>query len=199
MLIRHAAHAQLGAVLSGRLPGLPLNPRGRAQAERLARRLADEPLAALHASPVQRAQETAASIARAQPGLAVTTIAALDEVDFGEWQGQAFTDLAADPRWAEWNAHRAAAIAPGGEAMASAQERAWAHVARTARDAAGETIAMVTHCDIIRALVARILGLSLDRLLAFEVGPASLTRIELGEWGARLLSLNETVEGANHG
>ena len=45
---------------------------------------------------------------------------------------------------------------------------------------------------MIRALVARVLGLSLDNLLRFEIAPASLSRIEAGTWGARVLSLNET-------
>ena len=54
---------------------------------------------------------------------------------------------------------------------------------------------MVSHCDVIRAVIARVLGLSLDRLLAFETDPASLSRIEVGNWGARLLSLNEVAHG----
>ena len=41
--------------------------------------------------------------------------------------------------------------------------------------------------------IARTLGLSLDNLLRFEIGPASLSRLEAGAWGARVLSLNETA------
>jgi broad specificity phosphatase PhoE len=191
LMIRHAAHAQLGAVLSGRLPDMPLSAAGRRQADALAARLAAIPLDALHASPVQRAQETARALAMAQPGLAIETVPALDEVDFGEWQGRAFAQLAGDPRWEHWNAQRGSARAPGGESMAAAQDRAWRHVVATALARPGATIAMVSHCDVIRAVVARVLGLPLDRLLSFEVGPASLTRIEIGEWGSRLHSLNE--------
>jgi len=199
LLIRHASHGEVGAVLSGRRPDLALSAKGQAQAAALAHRLADWPLAAIHASPVQRAQETAGAIAEAHPGLAVETVAALDEVDFGEWQGRAFTDLSADPRWDQWNTARGSATAPGGESMAAAQDRAWAHVRETAVGKLGGMIAMVSHCDVIRAVVARVLGLPLDRLLAFEVDPASVSRIEVGAWGARLLSLNETSEGMRHG
>ena len=49
---------------------------------------------------------------------------------------------------------------------------------------------------MIRALVARVLGLSLDNLLRFEIGPASLSLLEVGTWGARVLSLNETTDMA---
>lgn len=195
LLIRHAAHGHLGAVLSGRLPELPLSDEGRAQAARLAERLAAERLAAIQASPVQRAQETAAILAGGHDGLAVETVAALDEVDFGEWQGRAFAELAGDPRWRAWNAARGSAGAPGGETMAAAQARAWDHVAAAARTHAGATLAMISHCDVIRAVIGRVLGLALDRLLAFEIDPASVSRIEVGEWGARLLNLNEVAHG----
>jgi ribonuclease H / adenosylcobalamin/alpha-ribazole phosphatase len=199
VLIRHAAHAHLGTVLSGRLPALALSEQGRAQAEALSRHLASARLAALHASPVERAQETAAAIAARHPGLTVETQPPLNEVDFGDWQGQSFSELAADPRWDAWNAERGVAAAPGGETMAAAQERAWDHVERTALSNPGAVVAMVSHCDVIRAVVAHVLGLPLDRLLAFEVDPASLTRLEVGAWGARLLSLNQTCAGTAGG
>jgi probable phosphoglycerate mutase len=51
---------------------------------------------------------------------------------------------------------------------------------------------MVTHCDIIRAVVARVLGLSLDHFGRFDIDPASCTRLAVGDWGAKVLSLNET-------
>jgi len=195
LLIRHAAHGQIGAVLSGRTPDLALSAEGREQAEALAARLAQTPLAAIQSSPEQRAQETALALAAPHAGLVVETVPALDEVDFGAWQGRAFAELAGDPLWERWNSERGSAGTPGGETMAAAQERAWDHVVETALARSGETLAMVSHCDVIRAVIARVLGLSLDRLLAFEIDPASLSRIEVGNWGARLLSLNEVAHG----
>ena len=65
------------------------------------------------------------------------------------------------------------------------------HVERLVRTRADARIALVTHADMIRALVARVLGLSLDNLLRFEIDPASVSRIEAGDWGARVLRLNE--------
>jgi broad specificity phosphatase PhoE len=49
---------------------------------------------------------------------------------------------------------------------------------------------------MIRGLVARVLGLSLDNLLRFEIGPASISQIEAGAGWARVLSLNETARAA---
>jgi probable phosphoglycerate mutase len=190
LLVRHAAHGDLGSVLSGRREGIPLSAEGAVQARELGRRIAAAPPDAIHASPVQRAQETAGALADAC-GRDVQTVAALDEIDFGEWTGRSFADLSGDPAWDYWNSHRSEAQAPGGESMAGAQKRALDHVLDVAARFAGGTVAMVTHCDIIRAIVAAVLGLSLDRILRFDVGPASVSRLAAGDWGARMMSLNE--------
>jgi broad specificity phosphatase PhoE len=195
LLIRHAAHSDLGNVLSGRTPGIPLSEAGGAQAATVAEHLLTGPLDALHASPVQRAQETAHAIAARRPGLPVETADALEELDFGEWSGRDFAELAADPAWQSWNSARARAIVPNGETMGEAQERAWSHIERSAAAAPGKTIAMVSHCDIIRAVIARVLGLSLDHILRFDIAPASISRLVVGPWGARVLSINEVFHG----
>jgi probable phosphoglycerate mutase len=191
LLIRHAAHAHLDNILSGRTPGIPLSAEGRSQADKLARRLDGSPIDALHTSPVQRARETAEAIA-ARHDLTVETARALEELDFGDWAGCAFVELADDPRWGAWNARRETATAPNGESMVQAQLRAWAHVERTALSAPERTIAMVTHCDIIRAVIAKVLELRLDHIHRFDIGPASVSRLAVGSWGAKVLSLNET-------
>lgn len=195
LLIRHAAHAHLGNVLSGRMPGLGLSPQGLSQAERLAARCSTMSIDGLESSPVQRAVETARAIVAARPRLTVTTVANLDELDFGEWSGRSFADLAEDPRWQTWNAARETAVAPAGESMTQAQARAWAHIEATAAQRPGQTIAMVTHCDIIRGVIAQVLGLSLDHILRFDIDPASISRLAIGPWGAKVLSMNETCPG----
>ena len=62
----------LQRMLCGRMPGVALGSRARAQAARLADRLAPERLAAVYASPLERARETAEPIAEAA-GVAVRT------------------------------------------------------------------------------------------------------------------------------
>ncbi len=178
--------------LSGRGPAPGLSERGRAEAARLTAFLADRPLACVQASPRARAQETAASLAAAR-NVAVETEEALDEVDFGEWTGQRYDELDRQPAWDRWNAERATARVPGGESMGEAQRRAMDHVRGTAARFAGKTVAMVSHCDIIRAVIAGTMGLSLDRLLSFEVDPASVSRLIVADWGARVASVNEGV------
>jgi probable phosphoglycerate mutase len=77
--------------------------------------------------------------------------------------------------------------------MAEAADRIEGHARHLARSRRGETLALVTHADMIRALVLRLEGRSLDAILSFEVAPASVTRIALGPSGARVLACNETA------
>lgn len=191
LLIRHASHIHLGRILSGRTPDIALSSDGRSQASALAAHLRPMPIHAIHTSPVQRARETAEAVA-APHGLPVDVAPPLEELDFGDWSGRAFVELDGDPRWSTWNETRSTAVAPNGESMAEAQARAWAHVERTALAHPGKAVVMVSHCDIIRAVVAHVLGLSLDHYGRFDIDPASLTRLAVGDWGAKVLSLNET-------
>lgn len=189
-LVRHAQHAELGSVLSGR-SDIGLSDEGRSEAERLATRIAALAPAAIHSSPRRRAVETAAILARLLR-LAVTPESALDEIDFGTWTGRRFAELAADPTWTHWNEARGAALPPGGESMADATGRAVARIEVIVAEAPGPVL-LVSHGDVIRGIVAHYLGLPLDRLLAFDVDPASLTTLSVGSWGGRLVTLNERV------
>jgi probable phosphoglycerate mutase len=118
---------------------------------------------------------------------------ALIEIDFGAWNGRRFDSLQGDPEWQRWNAHRGAARPPGGESMGEVQGRTmrWAtHAAGRHPDAA---IVAVSHGDVIKAMVAAVLGLPLDHYARFDIDPASLTTIILWRDGARLLRMNEAV------
>lgn len=158
----------------------------------MARLLASEGLSEVQTSPRTRTLATAEAIADAA-GAPLAVIPALDEVDFGAWTGRNFASLEGDPDWDHWNRCRGSARAPGGESMAEAAARLEDHLRHLARTRRGERLALVTHCDMIRALVLRIEGRSLDDILSFEVAPASVTRLEAGPWGARILGVNETA------
>lgn len=186
LLARHGSHDEVGRVLSGR-SAIGLNAAGRAEAAALADRLARRPLSAIHSSPRPRALETAAIVA-ARHGLPIRVEDALDEIDFGGWTGLAFAALDRDPAWARWNRSRATALTPGGETMTAATARAVRHLATIEGE---DTVLCVTHCDIIRGVVAHHLGLSADNLLRFACDPASLTTLAADGAGVRLVALNE--------
>ena len=176
-------------MLSGR-SGISLDSDGLREAEALARSLEGRPVATLHTSPRARARETIAGIA-ARRALPVTVTPALDEIDFGAFTGRSFEALAADRDWQRWNAERATARCPGGETMAQASDRALAYLHALAPDDAPALC--VTHCDIIRALVVRVLGIGFERMFAFDCDPASCTTLDISDREMRIVALNERV------
>lgn len=192
LLVRHAAHVELGVALSGRRRDVALSAEGLEQAAILADLLGTAPIAAIYSSPRERAWYTAREIAEPH-GLKPVIVDDLDEVDFGEWTGRSFAELDGLPEWQLWNSGRGTARAPGGESMAEAVARAASALSGLVRDHDGETIVAVSHCDVIRGIIAHHLGLDLDHLLRFDVDPASLSRLTLGDWGARINSINERL------
>ena len=87
LLVRHALNDWVGDKLAGWTPGVHLNDKGRGQAEALAQRLADWPIAAFYSSPLERSVETAQIIA-APHNLDVQIREGVGEVRYGEWTGQ---------------------------------------------------------------------------------------------------------------
>jgi broad specificity phosphatase PhoE len=192
LLIRHAAHVELGKTLTGRRKDVALSRDGLSQAQIVADLLGTEPLDAIVSSPRERAFYTAREIAEPHE-LGATLLDALDEIDFGNWTGRSFDELEGDPLWDAWNAERGKARPPGGESMEEAVARAVLGLGELAEAYPDGCVAAVTHCDIIRGLIAHYLGLPLDNLLRFDIDPASVSRLVIGGWGARVMSVNERL------
>ncbi|MDB5696717.1 MAG: phosphoglycerate mutase family protein [Sphingomonas bacterium] len=187
LLIRHAAHVDLNRQLSGRRKGVALTDRGREQAAALGTRLAGRGLTRVECSPLERTRDTASAIAAACGLPQPSPVDALLELDMGDWTGREIHSFGDDAEWRTWNERRGTARIPGGESMREAQTRIVAHLRNVP---SRETVAMVSHCDMIRAAVAYVVGLSLDNLLLFDIDPASVTGVAIGDWGAKLLWLN---------
>lgn len=189
LLIRHARHADHGNRLSGRSEA-PLTASGLREAEALGERLARRGLTSVQSSPRRRAQETAAAIAR-HGRVAVETHGALDEIDFAAWSEKSFVALEQDPAWRAWNTVRGSARPPGGESQREATARVVAHIEAQAALSGGDTLAMVTHRDIIRGVMCHYLGLAFDNLPRFDIDAASVSALIVGKRGARVAGLNE--------
>ncbi|HET8728707.1 MAG TPA: histidine phosphatase family protein [Alphaproteobacteria bacterium] len=191
-LVRHAAHDQLGRVLTGRMPGVSLGAAGRSQAARLAERLAQERVTAVLTSPLERSCETAEPIVR-RLGVPIRISESLNEIDFGAWTGRSFAELEAEVLWQRWNAFRSGTRTPGGETMAQAQARIVGLMERLRNELPGTGVVLVSHGDMIKAALAHHLGLSLDLFHRIEISPASISVVELGDWGPRVLAVNEVA------
>ena len=192
LLIRHAVHLELGKILTGRRRDIALSPEGLRQAEILGDLLGTEAVQAVYSSPRERAYYTARSIAEPH-AIKVEIADGLDEVDFGDWTGLPFDELEGEPAWDRWNSVRSMARPPHGESMEDACRRAVAEIEQIAGRHPDRMVVAVSHCDIIRGLIAYYLGLPLDNLLRFDIDPASVSRLVVGSWGARVMSVNERL------
>lgn len=190
VLVRHAAHDLAGVALAGRLPGVGLNPQGRAQAEALASALAPGGVTALYSSPQRRTRETAGAISH-RLQLPVQDAPEFDEIDFGEWTGRRLSVLAADsPGWRDWVERRATATPPGGEPFAKVRQRVLEGADRLRRAQPTGCVVVVSHADVIKALLATHLGISLNDLERFDIDCAMLSAIDLGDGWARVKCVN---------
>jgi len=195
LLIRHASNDWVGDRLAGWTPGVCLNRRGHAEAAALAARLADHRLDAVYASPLERTLETAAYLA-APRGLRVEVLDDLGEVRFGTWTGQKLEALRRDPLWAAVQGMPSLTRFPGGETFAETQARAVSAVegVRAAHGAPRAAVALVSHADVIKLLVAYYAGIHLDLFQRIEVSPASITIVRFTTSGPQVLAVNATSE-----
>lgn len=180
LLVRHGAFDGIGHVLAGRSDDVHLNDEGQRQAAALHARIGGQ-VASVTTSPRTRARETATAIATPR-GLACSIDHRFDEFDFGDWSGRAIQELASDPLWRDFNRMRALVRAPGGEMFVEMQARALAGL-HALRESAGDVHVVVTHADVVRALLAAILQMPPAAALHLDVDPASITEVSFhGNW-----------------
>ena len=190
LYVRHGRTPTTGAVLPGRAPGLHLSDEGRRQAEAAAARIAALPdIAAVYASPLERARETAAPIAKAL-GVKVKVDKGLLECDFGEWTGAELKKLMKLPEWKTVQRYPSGFRFPGGESFTEMQARITATAARLRAGHPGETIVLVSHADPIKAAVADALGTHLDLFQRIMISPCSVTGIAYFDEGPAVLTVN---------
>jgi len=191
LLIRHATNDTVGKRLTGRMAGVSLNEEGQAQAQKLAERLAGLPVTAVYSSPLERAVETAEPIAKL---LHLENSVSEDflEINFGEWTNTAFEDLVKQPKFQLFNSFRSSTRIPGGELMAEAQVRIVRGLEKLCVQHPHETVAIVSHADLIKAAVAYYAGIHLDMFQRIEISPASVSVVEIYDETARILLVNDT-------
>lgn len=189
LLIRHATTDVIGHRITGRLPGVALSTVGVAEAEALAASLSGLSLDAVCSSPLERARDTAAALARPRK-LPVEIVDDLLEVNYGEWSGRTLEELAADPHWRTYNTYRSATRIPGGETALELQARSVTAIEMLRAKHGEATLAVVTHSDVIKAVLAFYLGMSLDLASRLTIDPASVSTLVLEDWGPQILCIN---------
>jgi broad specificity phosphatase PhoE len=208
VLVRHGTTETTGKELPGRAAGLNLSDEGRRQAEAAAARLAalapkpsgngDEQadskagsLAVVYASPLERAQQTAAPIAAAL-GCDVRTEDDLADLDTGDWTGLKLETARKRKEWGTIQRYPSGFRFPGGESFVGMQTRMLAVLDRLRTAHPGQLVVAVSHADPIRAVVAHALGTHLDLFQRILVSPGSLTAIAYSDEGPVVLTVNDT-------
>lgn len=191
LLIRHGEneYSKTGR-LAGRLPGISLNERGRQQAEELGKALANAPLAAIYASPLERAIQTAEPIARAR-GLKIIQEPGLLESHVGDWQGKSIRRLALTKYWRIVQTAPSRAGHPGGERFVETQARIVSTLEQIMTNhKERDMIACVFHSDPIKLAVAHFIGLPLDHFQRLACDTGSVTMLAVSPSSAHLVWLN---------
>ena len=157
---------------------VPLNTTGRWQVGRLALAVADEGLAAVYASDLLRAFETAQAVARGS-GQAIVTDVGLRERGFGAFEGLSYAEIS--QRWPEqsqrWRRRDPEFGAPGGETLNQFYARSVSTAARLAALHPGQTIALVSHGGVMDCLYRAASRVALDAPRSWQLGNASINRL----------------------
>ncbi len=169
-----------------------LTPCGAAQAAALARTLAPHPLAALYVSSLARSAATAAPLAQAL-GLTPRIEPALDELNYGAWEGLTRAEAAArDPEhFARWQADPASTAPPGGETLRALADRVRPAFDAIAARHVGAEVAIVGHKCVNRVLLCLLLDLPPARYLRFDQCPGAINRIIVEPQRTVIASIND--------
>jgi broad specificity phosphatase PhoE len=192
-LVRHGHHGFLGRLLCGRMAGVAIDQRGREEIAGCAE-LLNPPPSIVQSSPQLRARQSA-DILAARFGKTVEIVAAIDEIDIGDWTARRLDELDQDPAWHRWNARRGTARPPGGESMQELQSRVVGHIERLRSVCSGETIALVSHAEPIRAAIMHYENVPLDDFLSIEIDTASVSTMIADSLRFPLSQVNRKVQG----
>lgn len=189
---------------------IPLNATGRKQAARMALALKDDPIAAVYASDLTRAWETAQYLGRAR-GLDVTAEEGLRERGFGDFEGKTFAEIEAllpdqSLRWRKRDPEFAPA---GGESLLALSRRVVEAAERLASAHPGQLIALVGHGGVMDVLYRAATRLDIQAPRTWALGNAAINRLLWTPEGFTLVgwadtqhlddeSLDDSVSAAEH-
>ena len=200
-LVRHGATTLSAEDAFAGATDVPLSDEGRAQAQRLAQRLAGDQIAAVYSSPLQRTRDTATILA-APHQLPLALRPGLREMDHGHWEGlrrseveQRFTK-----EYAAWEQDPFTFAPQGGECGLDVMARALPVVREIVTAHGGQTVLVVSHKATIRLVLSSLLGFDgrgyRDRL---DQSPACLNIVEFKDpVRARLMVFNDISHYAPH-
>ncbi len=158
---------------------VPLAEEGLRQCEAVAGALGGALVAAVYASPLERARASAEAIAKPHR-LEVRIAPDVREMAFGEWEGLTREEVRArfPEAYALWRSAPHRVAVPGGESLADVAVRVRRALGEIVGTHPDETVVLVSHAIVLRLIVLQALGLGPERLWAVDASPAGITEIE---------------------
>lgn len=172
-LIRHAESiANTQGVFQGQSYDTDLSPLGVLQSRALKTRFSGEKFTAVFTSPLRRTRKTASVL-----GQAVDEPALL-ETNHGAWEGKSKAEIQA--RWpdlySQWLSAPSGVQFPAGESFVATADRVCTWFYKLATRSG--TYAVITHSNVIQALITKVLDQDLDLIWNYPVQPTAVTLIE---------------------
>lgn len=195
-LLRHAhSVANDAGILAGQLPGISLSAKGREQSLGLVERIGAVNFASVRVSPMQRCQETIDPWLLSKFGSGIDDYLLDDqiiEMDYGKWSGKKLSKLSKEKLWKEIQKNPSKVTFPDGEKFTSMQKRAIRSLDTVSQEKKSSNHLLVSHGDVIKAMIAHLLKMKLDNFQSLIVDPASITVIDFDGESARLIAYNDT-------
>ena len=203
VLLRHGlSSANSSGILAGRAPGVFLTEEGVSALEANLQLLPNRSFTRLLHSPLERCVQTAEIARQVADFGSVDVDRAVIELDYGDWTGRSLKDLGQEPLWATVIERASQARFPGGESIAEAAGRSVGRVrglvAQMREEEPEETrqwAMIVSHGDIIKAVIADALGMPLDDFQRLSVAPGSFTVIDYSGPRPVLAAMSVTAAG----
>jgi broad specificity phosphatase PhoE len=194
-LVRHGATTATTEDRFSGSTGAELSDEGRSQAARLGQRLSQQNIAAVYASPLSRALETAGIVA-GHCGLEPVTRDGLREIGHGHWEGMKREDVERQfgAEYAAWEADPFTFAPAGGESGVAVLARAFPVIRDIVTAHPGVKVLVVSHKATLRLVLSSLLGFDprgyRDRL---DQAPACLNVVDFKDPArARLMLFNDT-------
>jgi probable phosphomutase (TIGR03848 family) len=196
VLLRHAhSTANNAGILAGQISGISLSKDGIRQSRELVQRIGKSSFDSVRVSPMQRCEETinpwiSSNFSRGLENYLLDD--GLIEMNYGSWSGRKLSGLRREPLWKLIQTTPSKVKFPEGERFTAMQKRAIASVQDAVTSKKNGTHLLVSHGDVIKAIIAGLINLKLDNFQSLVIDPASITILDVDAQGARLVMFNDS-------
>lgn len=179
LLIRHGHTAQTEAGKLYSDPASVLTDKGRAEVDALSKIIPAEKPEVLLTSPSVRVRATA-DVIGSMTELTAEVVEKLREWQVGEWEGRSYLEIKkAEPDvYTKWSKDPIRNAPPGGESIEELCVRAQAQIGEITKRYGGKRVALVSHAELIRAILVYALGMPVDNFWRISVPTASVCKVD---------------------